>query len=59
MNFLKSSTSVVPNQRILLSKKFSHCCEGSEPHTRIPNLGIQQRDGESAGNLFSVISAKK
>ena len=33
------------------TKKFSHYCEGSEPHIRLPSLGIQQRDWESPGNL--------
>ena len=31
--------------------KFSHCCEGSEPHIRLPSLSIQKRDWESPGNL--------
>ena len=30
--------------RIVISKKFSHYCEGSEPHVRLSSLGIQQRD---------------
>ena len=29
------------------AKKFSHCCEGSEPHIRLPSLRTQQRAGES------------
>ena len=33
------------------SKKFSHCCEGSEPHIMPPSLGNWQRDWESPGNL--------
>ena len=32
-----------------IPKKFSHCCEGSEPHARLPSLGIQQRDWVSPG----------
>lgn len=35
----------------VVPKKFSLCCEGSEPHVRLPSLGIQQRDWEPAGNL--------
>ena len=35
----------------MIPKKFSHCCEGSEPHIRFPSLGIQQRDWESPENL--------
>ena len=33
------------------TKKFSHCCEGSEPHVRLPSLGIWQRVWEFPGNL--------
>jgi len=33
------------------TEKFSHYCEGSKPHIRLPSLGIQQRDRESPGNL--------
>ena len=38
------------------TKKFSHYCEGSEPHSRLPSLGIQQRDWESPGNLELRVS---
>ena len=40
-----------PNWRIIIPKKFSHFCEGSEPHTRLPSLGIQKRAWEFPGNL--------
>ena len=33
--------------RTIIPKKFLHYCEGSEPHVRLPNLGIWQRDWES------------
>ena len=33
------------------TKEFSHHCEDSEPHVRLPSLGIRQRDWESPGNL--------
>jgi len=26
--------------RTIISKKFSHSCEGSEPHIRLPSLGM-------------------
>ena len=39
------------NWRTITPKKFSHCCENSRPHNRLPNLGIQRRDWESPGNL--------
>ena len=35
----------------IISKKFSHCCEGSESHVRLPSLRIRQRDWESPENL--------
>ena len=37
-------------EKIIL-KKFSHCCEGSEPHVMLPSLGIWQRDWESPGTM--------
>ena len=39
------------NRRTVIPKKFSHCCEGSRPHIRLPSLGIWPRDWESLGNL--------
>ena len=33
------------------TEKFSHCYEGSEPHIKLPSLGIQQREWESPRNL--------
>lgn len=33
------------------AKKFSHCCEGSEPHVRFPSLEIQQMDYKYPGYL--------
>ena len=33
------------NWRTIIPKNFSHCYEGSEPHVRLPSLGIQQRTG--------------
>ena len=32
-----------------IPKKFSHCCDSSEPHIRLPSLGIQQRDWDPQG----------
>ena len=31
--------------KMTIPKKFLHYCEGSEPHVRLPSLGIQQRLG--------------
>ena len=39
------------NWRTMISTKFSHCCEDSEPHIRLPSLRIQERNWESPGNL--------
>ena len=39
------------NWRIIIPKKFFHCCEGSEPYVRPPRLGIRQKDWASPGNL--------
>ena len=39
------------NWRIIILQKFSHWSEGSEPHVRLPNLGVRQQDQESPGNL--------
>ena len=39
------------NWRTIIPKKFSHCFESSRPHSRLPNLGIQQRDWEFPGNF--------
>ena len=44
------------NWRTIISKKFSHYCERSRAHNRFPNLGIQQRDRESPGNLTLKVS---
>ena len=33
--------------KMIIPKKFSHCCKGSEPHVRLSSLGIQQRDWKS------------
>ena len=30
--------------RTIIPKKSFSCCEGSEPHIRLPILGIQQKD---------------
>ena len=35
--------------RTIIPKKFSHRCEGSEPHVGIPSLRIQQRVGNPQG----------
>ena len=35
----------------MIPTKFSHCCEDSEPHIRLPRLRIQERYWESPGNL--------
>ena len=37
--------------RTIIPKKFSHSCKGSEPHIRLPSLGIQQKDWEFPRNL--------
>ena len=41
-NRIKSYTHQVGDTdwRIIIPKKFSHCCEHSEPHVRLPSLGI-------------------
>ena len=39
------------NWRQLIPKKFSHCCEGSKPHNRLPKLLIRPRDWEFPGSL--------
>ena len=44
------------NWRIIIFKKFSHCCEGSEPRIRLLSLGIWQRNWESPGNLIMKAS---
>jgi len=44
------------NGRIITPKKILHCCKSSRPHNRLPNLGIQQRDWESPGNLTLKVS---
>ena len=31
------------------TKKFSHCCQGSRPHIRLPNLGAWKRDWKPQG----------
>ena len=36
---------------IIIPKEFLNCCKGSRPHIGLPNLGIQQRDWVSLGNL--------
>ena len=50
---MKSHTCRVGNPQLENNntKKFSHCCEGSRHHIRLPSLGTQQRDWESPGNL--------
>jgi hypothetical protein len=42
-----SSLLIIRKMLIVVVK----CCEGSEPHIRLPRLGIQQMDWESSGNL--------
>ena len=44
------------NWRTIIPKQFSHCCEGSRPHNRLPKLGSQQRDWESPQNLTLKVS---
>ena len=39
------------NWRTIIPKKFSHFCEGSEPHIRLPSLETWQKDWEFPGNL--------
>ena len=39
------------NSRTIRPKKFSHCCEGLEPHIRLPNLRTWQRAWESSGKM--------
>ena len=43
------------NWRTNISKS-SHTCESPRPQKRLPNLGIQQRDWESPGNLTMKVS---
>ena len=54
-NIIKSNPISVrwwpTNWRTITSKMFSHSCEGSKPHVRLPSLGSWQRDWESPGNL--------
>ena len=45
------------NWSTILPKKSSLCCEGSEPHARLPSLGSRQRDWVSPGNL--ILKASK
>ena len=35
--------------RTIIPKKFSHCCEGLEPHIRLPNLETQKRTRNPQG----------
>ena len=37
------------NWRRIIPKSFSHWCEGSEPHIRLPGLGIWHRDWNLQG----------
>lgn len=46
-----STRWVTHRLRTITTKEFFHCREGSEPHIRLPSLGIWQRDWESPGNL--------
>ena len=39
------------NCRIIIPKKFSHCCKSYRTHNRFPNLEIQQKNWVSQGNL--------
>ena len=38
------------NWRTLIPQKYTHWSEGSEPHVRLPNLGVQQREEEFLEN---------
>ena len=33
-----------------IPQKYTHWSEGSEPHVRLPNLGVQQREEEILEN---------
>ena len=37
------------NWTTIIKKKFSHCCEGSESHIRLPSLGIHKGTGNPQG----------
>ena len=50
-NAIPATNSWHTKWRTMVPKKFSHCCEDSEPHVTLPSLGTQQRDWESPGNL--------
>ena len=40
--------------RLIITKKFSQCCEGSEPHVRLPSLGIpRESDLETQRDLIT------
>ena len=58
-NKIKSHTSQVgdpQNWRMIIPTKFSHCCEGSKPHIRLPSLRIRQKDREFPENLTLKVS---
>ena len=39
------------NWKLIISQSFSHRSESSEPHVRLPNLGVWHRDEESLEHL--------
>ena len=40
--------------RLIITKKFSQCCKGSEPHVRLPSLGIpRESDLETQRDLIT------
>ena len=45
------------NQRILIPQKSTHWSEGSEPHVRLPNLGVRQWEEEFLENQTLKASA--
>ena len=44
------------NWRTIVPKKFLHSCKNFRPYNKLPNLGIQQRNWESPGNLALKVS---
>ena len=55
-SFIELDKAVIHVIRTIIPKKFSHCCKNSRLHNRFPNLGIQQRNCISPGNLTLKVS---
>ena len=54
--FIELNKAVIHVIRTIIPKKFSYCCKSSRLHNRFPNLGIQQRNCISPGNLTLKVS---